>query len=119
MSARDDLAEQLVSELRSQLAAATKRAEEAEAMVKGLHDLAESAWGVIANAGGGNWSRETNEWAEAAARWRDRYHAALGDAGEVGPSDHRCPKCGNDYTDSDLAEGGCSVCGEPMQRPRR
>lgn len=31
----------------------------------------ELAWGVIANAGGGDWSKETPEWQEAAARWRD------------------------------------------------
>lgn len=41
-------------------------------------DLAESAWGVIANAGAGDWTRESTEWQEAAARWRDRYHDAIG-----------------------------------------
>ena len=30
-----------------------------------------AAWGLIANAGEGNWERETPEWQEAALRWRD------------------------------------------------
>jgi hypothetical protein len=33
----------------------------------------EVAWGVIANASGGNWERESPEWQAAAARWRDRF----------------------------------------------
>ena len=40
----------------------------------------ELAWGLIANAGGGDWSNETPEWQEAAERWRDEYwHPLLGD----------------------------------------
>ena len=42
-----------------------------------LADELESAWGIIANAGGGDWTKETPEWQEAAAKWRDRYHALL------------------------------------------
>jgi hypothetical protein len=38
-------------------------------------DLIEWAWGVIANAGGGNWDKETAEWREAAGKWRDAYFA--------------------------------------------
>ncbi len=37
-------------------------------------DLLEAAWGIIANAGGGDWTTQTPEWQEAAARWRDAYH---------------------------------------------
>lgn len=40
-------------------------------------DMLEAAWGIIANAGGGNWKLETPEWQEAAARWRDEYHRTL------------------------------------------
>lgn len=40
-------------------------------------DLLHAAWGVIANAGGGDWEYETKEWREAAERWRDRYHEWL------------------------------------------
>lgn len=44
-----------------------------------LMDALEMAWGLIANAGEGNWGRERPEWKEAAERWRDEYwHPALG-----------------------------------------
>lgn len=41
--------------------------------------LLELAWGVIANAGGGNWELETTDWNEAAVRWREQYHQTLSD----------------------------------------
>jgi hypothetical protein len=40
-------------------------------------DLPEVAWIIIANAGGGDWTKETPEWQEAAIRWRDAYHEWL------------------------------------------
>lgn len=40
-------------------------------------DLTEAAWGIIANAGGGDWTKETPEWQKAATRWRDAYHETL------------------------------------------
>lgn len=33
----------------------------------------EEAWGIIANAHGGDWSKASAEWREAAERWRDEY----------------------------------------------
>jgi hypothetical protein len=36
-------------------------------------DLLEAAWGIIANASQGAWIRETEEWRQAAIRWRDTY----------------------------------------------
>jgi hypothetical protein len=33
----------------------------------------EAAWGIIANASGSDWSKETPEWQKAAANWRDHY----------------------------------------------
>ena len=42
-----------------------------------LEDLLMTAWGVIANAGGGDWDTQTSEWRGAAEHWRDRYHATL------------------------------------------
>jgi len=39
--------------------------------------LLESAWGIIANAGGGDWGNESPEWKKAAERWRDEYHQEL------------------------------------------
>lgn len=41
--------------------------------------LLETAWSIIANAGGGNWDTESREWRGAAARWRDSYHEAIKD----------------------------------------
>lgn len=38
-----------------------------------LAEMLELAWGIIANAHGGDWSSATTEWQQAAARWRDRY----------------------------------------------
>jgi hypothetical protein len=42
-----------------------------------ITELEEIAWGIIANAGGGDWDLETPEWKAAAIRWRDEYHAKL------------------------------------------
>lgn len=39
--------------------------------------LIELAWGIIANAGGGDWTKESQEWQEAAKKWRDDYHEYL------------------------------------------
>jgi hypothetical protein len=47
-------------------------------------DLIEFAWGVIANASGGNWEKESAEWRGAAARWRDQYHRYLDANGTLG-----------------------------------
>lgn len=40
-------------------------------------DLLEEAWGIIANAGGGNWDKETSEWQEASKRFREKYFKVL------------------------------------------
>ena len=39
-----------------------------------LVDLLQIAWGIIANANGGDWDKATPEWKGAAERWRDKYH---------------------------------------------
>jgi len=44
-----------------------------EAIGTGAMDLIEEAWGIIANAGGGNWKKETQTWQKTAARWRTKY----------------------------------------------
>lgn len=49
-----------------------------------VSEACEVAWGIIANAGGGDWTKETAEWQEAAARWRDEHwHPLLGVGGRV------------------------------------
>ena len=40
-----------------------------------LLDLLSDAWGIIANAGGGDWTTQTKQWQRAATQWRDDYHA--------------------------------------------
>ena len=52
-------------------------AESIKAEDKNLLDMLELAWGVIANAGGGDWETQTDDWQEAAVRWRDRYHSFI------------------------------------------
>jgi hypothetical protein len=47
-----------------------------EAKNERLVDELELAWGIIANAGGGDWETQTKEWQDAATRWRDRYHSS-------------------------------------------
>ena len=41
-------------------------------------ELLEAAWGIIANAYGGDWELATHpDWKPAAERWRDNYHEIL------------------------------------------
>lgn len=42
-----------------------------------LLDHLETAWGVIANANGGDWGALAQDWRKAAERWRDRWHEIL------------------------------------------
>lgn len=50
---------------------------DADERVRGVTDLEEFAWTIIANAGEGDWQRESRDWRDAAARWRGQYHAKL------------------------------------------
>ena len=43
---------------------------------RALRESEEQAWRIIANVGGGDWTKETPKWQEAAARWRDKYIAS-------------------------------------------
>ena len=40
-------------------------------------DLDYWAWTIIANVSEGCWEKQTEEWQEAAAKWRDAFHASL------------------------------------------
>ena len=42
-----------------------------------LLDHLELAWGLIANAGQGDWNKESEEWTKAANRWRNEWHNIL------------------------------------------
>lgn len=48
-------------------------------------DLLEEAWGIIANAHGGDWSEASDNWRHAAERWRDAW------LGSVTPDDATDP----------------------------
>lgn len=41
-------------------------------------ELLEAAWGIIANAYGGDWDKAQHPtWKQAAERWRDSYHEVV------------------------------------------
>lgn len=41
--------------------------------VKELDEAANMLWVVLANVSGSDWSKQSKEWQEAAAKWRDNY----------------------------------------------
>ena len=47
------------------------------------YDLCDLAWGIIANAGGGDWSKENMQWRETALEWRARYLKLRGKNADV------------------------------------
>jgi hypothetical protein len=51
--------------------------------------MLEAAWGIIANAGGGNWDTQTPEWQEAAKKWREAYHRTTGVGATDNPEESR------------------------------
>ena len=62
--------------------------EEIRELGDSVEDLLEFAWAVIANAGAGDWQRETEGWRGAALRWRDQYFAWLDEAVARGRRPH-------------------------------
>lgn len=56
-----------------------KRLKNQEKCIKYLQDSEEAAWGLIANAYGGDWNSASlaSGWKIAAERWRDAYHETL------------------------------------------
>lgn len=54
--------------------------EEHLSLWKRVNDFADSAemlWTVVANVSGGDWSKQSKEWREAAEKWRDNYFDKL------------------------------------------
>jgi hypothetical protein len=45
--------------------------------VKNYKELSEMAWGIIANAGEGDWDKESKDWKYCAENWREEYHKLL------------------------------------------
>jgi hypothetical protein len=50
----------------------------AEIKLQELKDAAEMLWVVLANVSEGDWTKQTEEWQKAAARWRDNYFMVIG-----------------------------------------
>jgi len=42
----------------------------------------ELAWGIIANAYGGDWNLASGDWVDAATRWRDKYLDAIAEVND-------------------------------------
>ncbi len=42
-----------------------------------MNSMIEVAWGLIANASNGDWTKQHPEWVSAAEQWRERFHALL------------------------------------------
>jgi len=61
------------------------QAEAIASTVERLDDLLVTAWGIIANASGGNWDKESPEWVGAARRWHDDW-LATGSTGRLAAS---------------------------------
>lgn len=40
-----------------------------------LLDAGEMLWVVLANVSDGDWKKQSKDWQDAAARWRDNFHA--------------------------------------------
>jgi uncharacterized protein YoxC len=58
----------------SNAAPATVQSPAAAASPVALRDHLEWAWGIIANASNGDWTKQSDEWNGAAIKWRDKYH---------------------------------------------
>ena len=63
--------------LTGQLAEARAEIARLQTWMKSMADAAEMLWVVVANASGGDWTKQSADWQEAAARWRDNYFAVL------------------------------------------
>ena len=71
-------AEQIVNAHNASLEAWNKlAASQDKERLKLAIEFAEWGWTVIANAGGGDWSKETAGWQEAAAKYRDDFHEVI------------------------------------------
>lgn len=69
-------------------------------------DMLYQAWTVIANAGDGDWDKETADWCRAARQWRDEWHEYLREVEEMSTPIHH------------LIRNGFSIYFEDMARNR-
>jgi len=73
-------------------------------------DLLQTAWAVIANVSGGDWSTHSDEWRHAALRFRDRYHLWLDE--NLAPDNMGKPATLWSYIFQAIVEG--STCWEDL-----
>lgn len=74
----------MLRQLVAELAEARSIVKNRDADIAKLRAAVEEAWGVIANAGGGDWSTQKTDWQRAASRWRDnRYHPMIMEVGII------------------------------------
>lgn len=59
---------------------------ESAAEITRLRNDIETAWGIIANAHGGDWEKATPEWRKAAERWRDEVWHRIALCGKTTPT---------------------------------
>ena len=67
----------LMTEVQEQRSETEKRLDALVQERDDLRDMLETAWGIIANANGGDWETASQDWQDAAARFRDAYHETL------------------------------------------
>lgn len=49
------------------------------------NELLDWAWTILANAGGGDWTKESKDWQGAVVKWRDEYHKNLSERRKTDP----------------------------------
>jgi hypothetical protein len=60
-----------------------KENDELKQRIKRMDDCIETAWGIIANVSGGDWTRQKPQWQEAVVRWRDNdFHPIMKELSE-------------------------------------
>lgn len=67
-------------------------------------DFAEWGWSIIANAGGGDWNKESPDWQKAAAQYRDDFHNTIRHLPESEESFHQIMRL---LKDAKLPHGRC------------
>jgi hypothetical protein len=75
--------EEELNELRSDESRLLNSNGELERRIKRMDDCIETAWGIIANVSGGDWTRQEPHWQEAVVRWRDNdFHPIMKELSE-------------------------------------
>lgn len=76
-----------------------------------MADAAEMLWIVLANVSVGDWSKQSPEWQEAAARWRDNYFKTLSKACPPPVPDSEGVVCLCGHSSDEHGNDGRGACG--------